>query len=200
MTTPRIYVASLADYNNAHLHGVWIDADQDTDTIREEIATMLRASRHPNVTVECPEPFTQHSDPFYCETCKGTGKVPSAEEYAIHDHEGFEGIEIGEFTDLETVVLHGQMLAKHDGAWAAYVGLGITNDPTEGDFEEKYRGTFRTVADYAEQLVEDCYDLEKTMGNLACYFDYERFARDLELGGDICTVSGGDGVYVFDNH
>ena len=38
--TPRIYVASLSDYNAGHLHGRWIDADQDPDAIREEIAAM----------------------------------------------------------------------------------------------------------------------------------------------------------------
>ena len=40
-TNPRIYVACLAAYNNGYLHGAWIDADQDVDEIRDEIATML---------------------------------------------------------------------------------------------------------------------------------------------------------------
>ena len=56
--TPRIYVACLAAYNNGYLHGDWIDADQDVDEIRDEIATMLARS-----------------------------PIEHAEEYAIHDYE-----------------------------------------------------------------------------------------------------------------
>jgi len=45
--TPRIYVASLADYNAGRLHGCWIDADQSADAIRDEIAQMLAESKEP---------------------------------------------------------------------------------------------------------------------------------------------------------
>lgn len=62
-TEIRIYVADLAAYNNGKLHGVWINATDDLDAIREQVNQMLAAS---------PEGF--------------------AEEYAIHDHEGFGGV------------------------------------------------------------------------------------------------------------
>ena len=42
--TPRIYVACLSAYNNAKLHGTWIDATQDLDTIWDEVNAMLKAS------------------------------------------------------------------------------------------------------------------------------------------------------------
>lgn len=208
--TPRIYVASLADYNNANLHGVWIDADQDADTIREEIATMLRASKHPNVEVTCHEcahmstPGTVperdalgnlNEAPGTCETCIGTGKVPSAEEYAIHDHEGFEGIEIGEYADLDKVVEHANMLSQHGGAWAAYVGNVGAKYATESGFKESYRGEYDSAEAYAEELISDTYDT-KSMGNLANYIDYEKFARDMGFEG-WSFVPGGAGVYVF---
>ena len=73
-------------------------------------------------------------------------------------------------------------------------------DSTVEQFEESYRGTYRTLEDYAEEFVNDCYDIEKKMGNLAYYFDYGKFARDLELNGDIYSVDGGDGCFVFDNN
>lgn len=38
--------------------------------------------------------------------------------------------------------------------------------------------------DYTAELIEDCYDL-KSMGTLANYIDYEAFARDMELNGEI---------------
>lgn len=46
-----------------------------------------------------------------------------------------------------------------------------------------------TREEYAQQYVDDCYDLERTMGNLARYFDYDAFGCDLELGGDIVEIS-----------
>ena len=45
-----------------------------------------------------------------------------------------------------------------------------------------------TREEYAQQFVNDCYDLERTMGNLARYFDYDSFGCDLELGGDIVEI------------
>lgn len=46
-----------------------------------------------------------------------------------------------------------------------------------------------TREEYAQQFVDDCYDLERKMGELASYFDYDAFGRDLELGGDIVEIS-----------
>lgn len=33
--------------------------------------------------------------------------------------------------------------------------------------------------DFARHIVSECYDLERTMGGLERYFDYEAFAREL---------------------
>lgn len=46
-----------------------------------------------------------------------------------------------------------------------------------------------TREEYAQQFVDDCYDLDKQMGELARYFDYGAFGHDLELGGDIVEIS-----------
>ena len=36
-----------------------------------------------------------------------------------------------------------------------------------------------TAEDFAEQLVNDCYNIDNMMGSLSSYFDYKAFARDL---------------------
>lgn len=46
---------------------------------------------------------------------------------------------------------------------------------------DAYVGESDSKEDFAEEIVNDCYNLEKIMGNLADYFDYEAFARDLFL-------------------
>lgn len=71
---PRIYVACLAAYNNSILHGEWIDAAQEPWALYDDVRAMLSAS-----------------------------PVAGAEEWAIHDCEGFGGVRIGEHTGLERV-------------------------------------------------------------------------------------------------
>ena len=47
------------------------------------------------------------------------------------------------------------------------------------NFEEAYCGEWDSEEDFARHIVEECYDLERTMGDLSRYFDYEAFGRDL---------------------
>jgi antirestriction protein len=69
-------VASLSDYNAGVLHGVWIDLDgADVEDIDDQIQTMLKSSP----------------------TTRKYGDI--AEEYAIHDHENWHGLPVGEFSD-----------------------------------------------------------------------------------------------------
>ena len=44
---------------------------------------------------------------------------------------------------------------------------------------DAYMGVFDSKEDFAREIVSDCYDIEKMMGSLADYFDYEALARDL---------------------
>jgi antirestriction protein len=47
-----------------------------------------------------------------------------------------------------------------------------------------------SMSDVAYDYINECYDLEKMLGNLACYFDYEAFARDLSFDGFHETENG----------
>ena len=42
--TIRIYVADLAVYNSGYLHGVWIDATADLETMQDQVNAMLETS------------------------------------------------------------------------------------------------------------------------------------------------------------
>lgn len=126
--TPRIYVASLSDYNNGNLHGVWIDDLSDAETIQDEVNAMLRASKYPNVTTECPAcggyrtafdaDDATLANPHPCPECKGVGEVPSAEEWAIHDHEGLGNID--EFESFERIAELAALVEEHGDAFLAY--------------------------------------------------------------------------------
>jgi len=84
MSTPRIYVACLAAYNAGHLHGTWIQANQAVEDIRSEVSAMLTASPEPN-----------------------------AEEWAIHDYEGFGEIRLRAWETLERVTTIAAGITKH---------------------------------------------------------------------------------------
>jgi len=163
---PRIYVACLAAYNNGHLHGQWIDAGQDADDIQSEIATMLAAS-----------------------------PIPLAEEWAIHDYEGFEGADIAEYTSIETVVKFAEFVSEHGklgGNLLAHFGGDL--EDAEAAFEQ-YAGQHKNLADFVQELTEEITEIPQS---LIYYIDYAAMARDMELNGDVFTIElGFEDVHIF---
>jgi len=65
-----------------------------------------------------------------------------------------------------------------------------------GDFQDRYRGEYDSWEDFAEQLVDELGYLYEIPEHLRYYFDYEKYARDLRLGGDVCEH---DGYYFWNN-
>lgn len=189
-TTPRIYVACLASYNNGTLHGIWIDATQTPEVIRDEIKQMLIDSEYPNVQVDCPE-CVSGGYPS-CETCNGTGKVSSAEEYAIHDHEGFQGIQIGEYASIEDVARIAELLEKHGEVYAA--ARTYYSDEEEAiDALDRYAGLFGSAKDFAEDFF-----CEQWLGQIPepvrGYIDYESYRHDMECNGEYFEVASTENV------
>lgn len=166
--TPKIYVACLAAYNAGTLHGCWIDATQDAEDIHEEVKAML---------AESPE--------------------PNAEEWAIHDYEGFEGVEIAEYTGIEQVSEIARFIEEH-GRLGAEVLKNFGGDLEEARtaFDE-YAGAYRSLGDFAEELTGETTEIPK---HIAPYVDYDAMGRDMEINGDVFTVETGfEQVHVFWN-
>jgi antirestriction protein len=172
---PRIYVASLSDYNAGRLHGVWLNADVETDTLAHGVRTMLSAS---------PEPV--------------------AEEFAIHDYEAFGPLRLDEFETLGSVSRIGRGIAEYGLAFAHWAALVGTDSEALERFEESYRGHYASLAAYVEEVIDDMGvddDINKAVPEfLAPYvhINVEAFGRDLEQAGDITASPGEGGVYVFD--
>lgn len=158
----RIYVADLAEYNNGNLRGEWLTVTDfaDVEDLKAHIAAFLAERGH--------------------------------EEYAIHDYETLPS-GLGEYPDLDTVWAIAKLIDQHDAvAVIAFCDhFDFSAEDLGEKFTESYCGHFDDgLVGYAYQLIDECYDLEKTMGNLACYFDYEAFARDLELNGKYFESEG----------
>src|SRR5262245_3137830 len=172
--TPRVYVASLSDYNAGILHGRWIEVG-DLEELREEVAAML---------AESP-------------TAKAEG-LP-AEEWAIHDFEGFGPIRVSETEDLATLCQWAEAIDQHGEAYAAWVAHepGYHNDPEK--FEESFRGHWKSLEDYAAEFCEDCMD--EVPDWAAPYVDYAKMGADWDLAGDIYAIEADDGgLWIFDGH
>ena len=120
--TARIYVACLASYNAGILHGRWIDCSSDASVMQSQVNKILADS-----------------------------PIPNAEEWAIHDCEGFAHLD--EYEDLEVI-------AERVGHWKNYGQEAVEayehwfGKFDAEDFEDRYEGS-----------VEDHYEDRK---NFAC--------------------------------
>ena len=123
----RIYVACLAAYNNGILHGAWIDADQDADTIGWAIWDMLKAS-----------------------------PIDGAEEWAIHDFVGFGRVSISEYEGIEAVAAKASFIAEHGAFGAALLDHFSSDlDDARTAIEDQYAGEHASLADFARELTEE---------------------------------------------
>ena len=176
---PRIWIASWSDYNNGILHGEWTDATQTPEELHEAINDMLAASP---------------SDPH-------------AEEWGIFDYEDFGGLKIGEQETTEAVSRLANALRVAGPAFASWCHDLDDSECTLERFQEAYMGHWGSLQAYAEEILSDLIgtelgDFRKISGGLAQYIelDFEGFARDLYLSGDIHYGEDPDGgVWIFDN-
>jgi len=173
--TPSIYVACLASYNAGILHGRWIKANQDAEHIMDDISDILS---------ESPEPL--------------------AEEWAIHDYEGFGGLNLSEYESIEHIAELAMLIEEH-GELAthvvAYVGGLNYLQEARSMLDERYCGLFDSAEDWAWDYLESTGLLNEVPESLRYYVNAQAFARDCELSGDIVTIETTDHqVHVFHGH
>ncbi len=169
MTEPRIYIADLAAYNNGILHGVWVDATLALEDIQEHINTLLQAS-----------------------------PVDDAEEYAIHDYEGFDGYRLSEYEGIDSAHTVALFIEEHGGLGAELLDYYSDLEEAQNAIDERYHGAYESLEDYARQFTEDTSTIPE---HLVFYIDYERMARDWEMSGDIISFELNHGeVHIFSGH
>jgi antirestriction protein len=171
-------VASLSDYNAGNLHGEWIDADQELEQVHSKIRAMLAKSDE-----------------------------PWAEEYAVHDHEGFEGFSVHEYEQIDTLVQVARGIATHGQAfayWAEHCRTEFGHAEFGAQlerFEETFIGHFDSLLAYAEASADDLgieEAIEKALpGSLQSYvkIDYEALAQD--LAADLVVTQAPSGIFIF---
>lgn len=176
--SPAIYVASLADYNAGTLHGQWLGAHQSPEQLHAATAAMLARS-----------------------------KQPDAEEWAIHDHQGFGTIRIGEYETFDTIAALAAGIDQHGNAFTAWAAAVGGSEADIDRFEAAYLGQWESLDDYAEHILDDLGYIEAITNavpeHLRPYLkiDNAGLGRDLQLSGDIWTSDPDNGtLHIFDAH
>jgi antirestriction protein len=173
--SPKIWIASLSDYNAGHLHGGWIEADGDAEDIWAGVNEVLR-----------------------------TSNMPGAEEWAIFDYEGFGPARLSEYESVERVSRLGRGIDEHGEAFAAFANfLGQDEDELLDRFEESYLGRWESLTAYAEDYMEsfginDLLD-KHVPEALRDYVrvDAETLGCDWEYEGVVLAIEGTGGVFLF---
>lgn len=173
-TETRAWIGCLSCYSEGRLVGEWYSA-ADADDVSVEAL---------------------HID-------AGTVARISCEEMWVLDHEGLPIS--GECSPGEAAEW-GRLLSEADDwqrdallAWVRsgdYVAEGRGRLPSLPDFEERYAGEWVSFREYGENLADDLSLLVDVPDEIARYFDWDLWIRDLAYDYTTEPAPGG-GVFVF---
>lgn len=159
LSEARIYVGTYAKYNEGSIFGKWMDLSNYSD-----------------------------SEEFYA-ACKELHSDEADPELMFQDWENIPSSLIGEswlseniFAVIEAVGNLSETQQEAFAAWLSFTSNNIASEDIDDlieSFEDDYQGQYESEEDYAEEVVDQCYDLPDFAKT---YFDYEKFARDLFIG------------------
>ncbi len=148
---PAVYCGTYAKYNDGCIDGAWLDLTtfDSYDDFIEVCKKLHRDEEDPELMFQDFENFPKD---WYSESCMDEVTFNNIQKYADMNEEMREAFDdyICNFSFVDFE-----------------------------SFEEAYCGKYNSEEDFATELLDDCYDIERMMGSLARYFDYEAFARDL---------------------
>ena len=163
----KIYLTNLGKYNEGELLGEWVELPVSQDELKEVF--------------------------------KRIGINEQYEEYFITDYE-CDFYEVGEYENLDTLNEIAEKLNELEEeestvAKALMSECGYTLDEA---IEKVNNGDYRIysdcndMTDVAYEVVEECGYLNNVPENVARYFDYEAFGRDLGIEGTFIFLENGD--------
>lgn len=147
---PALYVGTYAKYNMGSIRGLWIDLST----------------------------FDTYDD--FIDFCYAIHADEDDPELMFQDYECFPREWYDECPNrdsFDNILRYSELCEQYQkDAVDAFVGWGCEDLE---NFEDCYCGEYNSEKDYAIEVINECYDIEKMMGNLSNYFDYDAFARDL---------------------
>lgn len=177
-TTPRVYVASLSDYNNGNMLGRWFafcDYDDGAELLTDVYA-MLKT--YDSIY---PLPFGQKREAWSC-----------------FDYENFPERFYSESMSFEKLYEYLDAVADMDEDTVEAFNAFVEDGNESGDFRDCYLGQYGdrpydddfTAATYAEESYYEQYGKDSIPKQLQGHIDWNSMARDLVLGGDIFVHKG----------
>lgn len=169
----RIYLTNLGKYNEGQLIGEWVElpcTDEELEAAKERIGISEEPDENGN---------------YY-------------EEWFITDYESdIEGVTVGEYDDLDKLNEFAEELddlnIDQQQALKAFLEDGSNfEEALEGVQSGNYRIYLGcdTMEDVAFEVVEENSYLDNVPENVARYFDYEAFGRDLDIEGKFYNIDG----------
>ena len=152
--SPALYCGTYGKYNSGNLGGMWVHLS--TFDSYEDFLNFCKAI---HADEEDPELMFQDF-----------ANIPDSLYHESMDEEDFDHIK--EYCEL----------CDDYSVEAVDDFLELFRPEDLDNMQDAYVGEYDSKEDFAREMVNDCYDIETMMGDLAYYFDYEAFARDLFMG------------------
>jgi antirestriction protein len=170
--TPRVYVASLSDYNNGWSLGTWINAAQEPEAIHKEIRAMLALS---------PEPV--------------------AEEWVIQDSKGFGSWRPRKHESIETLSFVANLIVEYGEVFGGLVNHCGNLTAAMRYMRKGHRGEWQSLQDYVRSFLHDVYgnEIGKLPDILRHHLDFRGITREFERSGAVFTIDVGHAVHVFES-
>ncbi len=167
----NIYLTNLGKYNEGELIGEWVQLPISDEELQEVF--------------------------------KRIGINEKYEEYFITDYE-CDFYEIGEYESINTLNEMAKKLDNLDEEQEQVVKVLMSECGYDLDdaIEKAESGDYRTyidcndMTDVAYAVVEECDYLRNVPENVARYFDYEAFGRDLGIEGSFHFLDNGDCIEI----
>lgn len=166
--TARIYVGTYAKYNAGSIKGAWLNLEDYSDR-----DSFLEACRELHNDEDDPELMFQDFEGFPRDFYSESSAPPDAL---------WAWLDLDE-DDRELLAVYQEHVdsdADIDRARDAFMGKGYLNE-----------------ADWAAEWLEDTGGLEGVPKHLENYIDFEAYARDARMGGDVVFAWHGGDLWVF---
>jgi antirestriction protein len=153
---PKIFVACLDSYHNGKVYGLWINATQEIEAIKQQISIMLSGSHYLE-----PDAY------------------PAPRMYAIHAQEGFYNLQLDVHANIEDMRAQALFIAKHGELGAKLIAhYEGTLEAAEEVINQRYQGEYKNPLEYATQLFNKLY-LNTIPEHIQFCIDYEAFKKTI---------------------
>lgn len=160
---PSVWIGCLACYNAGELVGEWYHIEYADRVTPEDV-------HNDGGTIDCDCDDVEYHDEMW---------VFDSEVVPLSERDPMSAARIWR-ESLDEAYRDGQLYLFLD--WLHHNGYSLENGSYER-FRNNYQGSYDSLEDYAREIIEEQGILDSAPEELARYFDYKAYARDLKMDG-----------------